>query len=85
MRLSKETAELIRAYVNAVDKIIHKYVPNTVPGRKSYEEMVSYAKARAAIIVQVLGGRKEKKSRWRQIDLEEAIKEEKKINNDTKP
>lgn len=76
-QLKIEESNLLRAYINAVDEIVHKYVPNTVSGAVSYSQLIKYANLRAKVIVQLLGPIQEKKGKYRQIDLEEAITAEK--------
>lgn len=79
MKLKQEEEKLIREYVAAVDKVIQKWVPNTVPGSANYRMLVNYANLRAKIITKLLSS-VEEKTKYKQIDLEEAIESEKKLN-----
>lgn len=76
MKLKAEEEKLIRQYVAAVDKVVHKWVPSTVPGGANYKMMVDYANLRAKIIIHLLSPI-QKKLKYRQIDIEEAIRNEK--------
>lgn len=77
MPLNDEEKKILIKYIASVSKIINKYIPDTVPGNKNYFKLVEYARCRAQVIVELVDGRKKKKSKWKQTDLEDAIKAEK--------
>lgn len=82
MKLKDEDQDLIRKYISVVDGIVAKYVPSTVPGIHQYNQMMTYMDLRKRISTLFARTEWEKSSKWRQIDLEEAINNEKKISHD---
>lgn len=77
MKLKPEDQDLIRKYVAVVDFLIGKYVPPTVAGENMYNKMITYLDLRKKISHLFSAKDWEKTSKWRQIDLEEAIANEK--------
>jgi len=76
MNLSKEEEKVIREYIASVDRIVSKYVPKTVPGETEFFNMVQYLERRERLLN--LLSPTEKRTKWKQVDLEEAIANEKK-------
>lgn len=69
--------EALREFVICVDRIVKKWVPNTVPGEENYRLMIKYQALKEALIHDLFPSIEPKRKKWRQMDLEEAIKNEK--------
>lgn len=81
MNLSEIEQSTIRNYINTVDKVVLKFVPNPVPGNHLYNLMMNYQLVRNKVInILIPSSEDETKSKYKQIDLEEAIKQQKKEN-----
>lgn len=78
MKLSTSEESLLRQYMASVEGIIATYVPSPVPGVVKYNQMMAYLNHKEQLEKMILSSiEPKKKSKWRQKDLLEAIKEEK--------
>lgn len=76
MKLKENEEKLIKEYIASVDGVINRYVPSTVAGQEEYARMIKYANLRARMLVTFFSPI-QKGKKYRQIDLEEAINNEK--------
>lgn len=78
MKLSSEEEKVLKEYMITVDEIIKRYVPSTVPGQIAYYKMIRYLDLSNKLEVFINPSTPSlRKSKFRQIDLEEQIREEK--------